>query len=191
VPNINVLGDVSRTLASVLTTSLSPLSAVAEVNDLLSVPAAQPPYVTVFLYEVVEDGSARNRPQVRRESGNDILIRKPPLALLLKYMFTPWSDDELTVQTLLGRVLQALYEGPIISGPQLLGTLANTTESLKVCRTSLTIDEVTDIWRAVNKPFRLSATYEVRVVNLDAEVDLRAAPVSNRRLDVATPEVTA
>jgi hypothetical protein len=188
---MNVIGDVSRTLASVLTASLSTLNAVAEVNDLLSTPTAQAPYVTVFLYEVVEDGSARNRPPLRRESGNDIFVRKPPLALLLKYMFTPWSDDELTVQTLLGRVLQRLYEGAIISGPDLIGTLANTTESLKVCRTSLTIDEVTDIWRAVNKPFRLSATYEVRVVNLDAEFEQRSAPVSNRRMDVASPEVTA
>jgi hypothetical protein len=147
--------------------------------------------VTVFLYEVVEDGSARNRPTVREDIGTKIVIRKPPLALLLKYMFTPWSDEELTVQTLLGRVLQTFYEGAIISGPQLIGTLAGTSESLKICRTSLTIDEVTDIWRAVNKPFRLSATYEVRVVNLDAELRVRSAPVSNRRIDAATPEATA
>ena len=46
------------------------------------------------------------------------------MALLLRYMLTPWSGDRLTDHKLLGRTFQVLYDGAILSGPQLQGGLA-------------------------------------------------------------------
>src|SRR2546430_10710844 len=46
----------------------------------------------------------------------DVTIRKPPAALILRYMMTPWSGDRFTDHKIMGRVVQTLYDKAIISG---------------------------------------------------------------------------
>ena len=102
------------------------------------------------------------------------------MALLLRYMMTPWSGDRLTDHRLLGRTLQVLYDGAIISGTHLQGGLAGTDQALKVTLAPITLDERAGVWFAIQKPYRLSITYEVRVINLDALTVDTATPVSQR-----------
>jgi len=47
----------------------------------------------------------------------------------------------------------------------------------------LSLEERTRVWHAVQKPYRLSVSYEVRVVNLDSEIDASFKPVGRRTLD--------
>ena len=49
------------------------------------------------------------------------------MALLLRYMLTPWSGTRAADHQLLGRVIQILYDGAILHGPALQGGLAGTT----------------------------------------------------------------
>jgi hypothetical protein len=191
VPDYSVIADVSATLQAVLTAAYQPLDPaappVAQISDLQGVIDTAPARVTIFLFETVEDPSARNRPRVRVPPPpappplpDRIYSQKPPMALLLRYMMTPWSGDRLTDHRLLGRTLQVLYDEAIISGTQLQGGLAGTNQALKVTLAPITLDERARVWFAIQKPYRLSITYEVRVANLDALAVDVATPVSQR-----------
>jgi Pvc16 N-terminal domain len=191
VPDYSVIADVSATLQAVLTAAYQPLDPaappVAQISDLQGNIATDPARVTIFLFETVEDPSAKNRPRVRvppppapPPPPNRIYSQKPPMALLLRYMMTPFSGDRLTDHRLLGRTLQVLYDGAIISGTQLQGGLADTDQALKVTLAPITLDERARVWFAIQKPYHLSITYEVRVINLDALTVETATPVSQR-----------
>jgi len=191
--DFSVIADVSLTLQTVLTQAFQPLDPVsppiAEISDLSGSIATSPARLTIFLFETVEDASARNRPRVVRTTPPDLSRSKPPMALLLRYMMTAWSGDRVTDHRILGRTLQVLYDGDtILSGLQLQGTLAGTDEALKVTLAPITLEERARVWYAIQKPYRLSLTYEVRVVNLDPLAAEHILPVAERDLKYLGPE---
>lgn len=187
VSSFDVIADVSLTLQNVLTESLSILQPapppLAQVHDLETLPAPAPPTLTLFLFDICEDPSARNRARRRDVVPPNVIIRKPPLALMLRYLLTPWSGDRLTDHRILGRVMQTLYDGAIISGTQLAGGLAGSDQGLKITPTLLTLDERSRVWFAIQRRYRISLAYEVRVVNLDSETADSKRPVAARQLD--------
>lgn len=161
---------------------------IAQVHDLIGNVSTAPPTLSVFLYEITEDAHVKNRLPLRQDVPPDMILRRAPMGLILRYLVTPWSDDRLTDQQMLGCALRALRDNAILSGPQLNGGLAGTNEALKVSLSPLNIEERTRIWHAVQKPYRVSIAYEVRVVNLDSLVERTVVPVSNRVLQGAVPE---
>ena len=191
--DFEVIAAVSHTLQTFLTDALSTLvpapAPIAQAHDLLDTVPTNPAHLTIFLFEVGEDPSARNRPRVRSVAPPDVTLRKPPMALLLRYLMTPFSGDQLTNHKILGRVLQVLYDEAIISGSFLQGVLKDTDQALKITLSPLSLEERTRVWHSVQKPYRLSLSYEVRVVNLDSTVLDQITPVANRLADFATPEV--
>jgi len=197
-PDFNVIADVSRTLEAFLTAGFSTLvpapPPVAAVHDLQGNIPIDPARLTLFLFEVVEDPSQRNRPAVRTDvlppAPPGLRISKPPMALLLKYMMTAWSGDRFTDHLILGRTLQVLYDGAILSGPQLVGaTLVNTSIALKITLTPITLEERSRVFYAVQKPYRLSLTYDVRVVDLDTRTAQSLVPVASRDIRPAVQEI--
>jgi hypothetical protein len=185
-----VIGDVSETLRSVLSAGLSSLvpPPTVEVHDLQGNITTTPAHVTLCLYDVIEDPSAKNRRRVKRPGpAGTFSIEKPPMALLLRYMMTPWSGTRAADHQLLGRVMQILYDGAIIHGAALQGGLAGTSEALKITMSTIPLQDRFWLWQAVDKPYRISVTYEVRVVNLDAVEPQLAPPTSVRELDYYTP----
>jgi uncharacterized protein DUF4255 len=190
-PDYNVIADVSLTLQAVLTDALSvfdpPPHPIAEVHDLQGAIPTAPARLTLFLFEVGEDPSVRNRPRVQGSTPN-VTSKKPPMGLLLKYLVTPWGGDRTTDHKILARAIQVLYDGPILSGTQLQGGLAGTDQALKVTLAPLTLEERARVWYAIQKPYHLSVTYEVRVVNLEAITEDRFRPVAGRSNDYRGPE---
>ncbi len=184
-PDFNVVADVSETLRATLDSALGALTpaATAVLSDLQGTIATDPARVTVYLFEIVEDPTSRNRPHRVTTVGDDIEVTRPPMALLLRYMITPWSGSIDTDHTLLGRVLQVLYDGAIIAGPSLAGGLTDTSEALKVTLAPITLEDRARVWYALQKPYRVSVTYEVRVVNLDSTAKRRRHPVASRNTE--------
>lgn len=196
-PDFNVIADVSRTLQAFLTHGFSTLvpapPPVAEIHDLQGNIPTDPARLTLFLFEVIEDPSQRNRPPVRVDlpapATPPVRVSKPPMALLLRYMMTAWSGDRFTDHQILGRTLQVLYDGAILSGPELLGaTLQNTSVALKITLTPITLEERSRVFYAVQKPYRLSLTYDVRVVDLDTRTSQTRVPVVSREIRPAIAE---
>jgi hypothetical protein len=191
-----VIDAVSLTLKAVLDAALDPLlpaanEPFAEVHDLQGTVPTNPARVTLFLYDVLEDPSARNRPRVRGEVPPDISLRKPRVALLLRYLITPFSTSRETDQAMLTRVVQSFYDGAIISGPLLHPDLANTDTVLKVTLAQLSLEDRTRVWNSLQRPYRLSVVYEARVANVDTLTQQTFTPVSRRSLEFARPESTA
>jgi hypothetical protein len=187
----DVVSDVSAVLEQVLTKTMSSLTAppppIAQIHDLTGNIPTAPPLLTLFLYEICEDPSLRNRPKLREPDGTGYQLRKPPMALLLRYLLTAWGGDRITEERMLGRVIQELYDRPILSGTTLTGSLAGLDEPLHVTLVPLTLEEKARVWWSIQKPYRLSLNYEVRVANIDSDAVTRAQPVSSRILDPALP----
>lgn len=198
-PDFGVIADVSRTLETLLTAGFSTLTPapapIAEVHDLQGQISINPARLTIFLFEVVEDASQRNRPPVRTDSVPPTppvtQVSKPPMALLLRYLMTPWSGDRFTDHLILGRTLQILYDGAIVSGAQLQGTtLQNTDTALKIALTPITLEERSRVFFAMQRPYRLSVTYDVRVINLDTRRARTRVPVASRAVQPFAREGT-
>src|SRR5215471_1355123 len=145
----NVIADVSETLRQYLSNGFVTLGPApppgVEISDLQGTISGTPARVTLFLYEVVEDPSARNRGHVQKITSGPpptlVQIKKPPLALLLRYMLTPWGGDRRTEQQIMARAVQILYDGANIGGPDLQGTLAGSDDILKINMAPITLED--------------------------------------------------
>jgi hypothetical protein len=196
VADSDVVSDVSAVLEQVLTGAMSTLAQppqpapIARIHDLSGAISTSPPLLTLFLYEICEDPSMRSRPRVREPDGNGYQLRKPPMALILRYLITAWAGDRITEERMLGSVMHALYDEAILSGTTLTGSLAGLDEPLNVTLAPLTLDEKARVWWAIQKPYRLSLNYELRVAYIDSEAVIRAQPVTRRDLNPAMPNRT-
>ena len=147
--DFGVISDVSETIVGALNAELANLTprARAELNDLSgAVPADL--VLTVTLYEILEDAASRNRPRVQQTTGAATVTRKPPMALLLRYLLTPWGGDQPTEQRMAGRAMQVLYDDAILDGLALKGTLAGGRDTLKITLAPLSLEDRTRVCRA-------------------------------------------
>ncbi len=179
-----VISYVSTSLQTLLDQDLRkpPLNARAILDD-LSAAAPAGLTLTVTLYEILEDAPSRNRPRPQQQIGTAVVSKKPPMALRLHYLLTPWGGDPLTEQQILGRAMQALYDDAILAGTELLGGLQGSADTLKITLIPLSLEDRSRVWYAIQKPYRLSVNYEVRVVNLDSTVEQRDEVVRSRTFD--------
>jgi hypothetical protein len=130
----------------------------------------------------------RNRSRIREATpGSGYRLRKPPMALILRYLLTAWGGDRITEERMLGRVMHVLYDDAILSGPTLLGSLAGLDEPINVTLAPLSLEERTRVWWSIQKPYRLSLNYELRVANLDSESVIASEPVTRRLINPALP----
>jgi hypothetical protein len=187
--DFGVVADVSSIIVDRLNRALmglSPGQPRAELHDLIDDVQPDPPKLTVFLYEIAEDPMSRNRPPVRSLPPDPPTTRKPPMALLLRYLITAWGGDPLTQHRMMGRALQSFYDDAILDGEELTGSLAGGTDTLQVTLSPLTLDQKSWVWYAIQKPYRLSLNYEIRVANLDS-LDASALRLVNSRTIDGTP----
>jgi hypothetical protein len=135
--------------------------------------------VSVWLYRIVRDDERLNDPPRRLGPGQS---HKTPLPLRLHYLVTPIAAaDNLTgsetEQTILGKVLQVLYDHPTLSGADLQGDLSGTQLQLTARLESMTLEELSKVWFALERSYELSVSYEVTVVYIDSEITETVSPV--------------
>lgn len=183
-----VIGDVSQTLQTLLNAELQAVNGAwgAVLHDLVAPPSGSPPRLTIFLYDIAEDPSSRNRPLDRRPGLPAYTIKKPPIALVLRYMLTAWAGDRFSEHRMLGRAIQVLYERAILGGAELSGALAATNEALKLTLAPITLDDRAQVWQAIVQPYHLSLNYEVRVVHIDTEREVHVPTVQQAITQPAT-----
>lgn len=190
--NADVISAVSATLERRLTAGLAPLGSAgnpaptAQLHDLVAPVLSDPPTVTLFLYQVLEDATVRNRAKTRTVVDGGVVTTKQPLGLCLQYMVSAWGGDRHSEQRMLGRVLQVLYDDAVLDGGQLAGVLAGTAARLHVSLSPLDLENRARVWSAIGKTYRLSVNYEIRVVDVDPERQERSAAVRERHLGART-----
>jgi hypothetical protein len=99
-------------------------------------------------------------------------LRGPPLPLRLHYLVTPMTDVTTavgteTAQFILGKVLQVLHDQPLLRGADLADDFVGSDVELAVRLEPLGLQEIYQIWDALELPYRLSVSYEVSVVNIE------------------------
>src|ERR1700740_128051 len=107
-----VISAVSATLVDALTAALGslPSAPTAELHNLQGVIPTAPPKLAICLYEILEDVASRNQPRQPAPHPAGPPPPKPPMALTLKYLLTPFAPQPEDEQRILGRAMQALYE---------------------------------------------------------------------------------
>jgi hypothetical protein len=201
--NTKVIAAASQTLVKniddvlkehFLSSSNVPRAALHDLHDPPISTSTNAAIVAVTLFEVREDPTSRNRPRVQKNKGvlaGHIDTFKPPMALKLRYLVTPWgvtssnqgANERELEHELLGVVAQLFYERAIL---QFNPAAEETHSALKLSLVPLTFEEQTRFWHAVQQKFRASLTYDVRVVNLDAQDELSSPLVSSREIQYGT-----
>lgn len=188
--NHQVIVEVSRLLRHTLWLGLTSEPATAQLvtneqNIVLSNPA-QPIAVngivrqaSLWLYQVLPSEHLRNAPNVRRQVGSDDAAEfHPPLGVNLLYLLTPSTGDDLGDQQVLGRALQTFHDGAILR----LASREDPdrAEELHLSLAPRTIEELAEVWEAMQRPYQLSVCYEVRSVRIDSLRRLPAGRVADR-----------
>jgi hypothetical protein len=135
--------------------------------------------LSLWLYRVTRDEHLLNVPPRRVAPDR---LRLPCLPMRLHYLLTPVFERAQGVsapefeQTLLGKVLQLFHEQPTLRGTDLLGTLSGRDLEITVRLESLSLEEITRVWDALERSYQLCLSYEVSVVPIDARRDLLTGP---------------
>lgn len=123
--------------------------------------------VSVWLYRVARDEHNLNQPP---ERVGPSLVRRQPMPVCLYYLITPMMTEPLDEQELLGRVLQVFNDHPVLRGGDLADTLAGSDVELHLFLESLTLEELTRVWGALQESYQASLSYMVHVVTIDSEI---------------------
>jgi hypothetical protein len=125
--------------------------------------------LSVWLYRVVRDEQQLNAPPRRIAPDSE---RHTPLPLRLHYLMTPivamQSGSPELEQAILGKVLQTFHEVPIIDGADLKDDLGGSHQSLQVRLETQRLDELAEVWEALDRSYQLSVSYEVGLVIIDS-----------------------
>lgn len=189
VASADVIAAASATLEARLTSAVAAFAPAVTVSlhDLVVLPPSDPPTVSLFLYQILEEPTTRNRPRTTRIVNGVARTLKQPLGLVLQYMVTAWAGGRDTEQRILGRVLQDLYDDAVLDGVELAGVLAGTAARLHVSLSPIGLEDRARVWSSIGHPYRLSINYDVRVADLDPVTEVVAAPVRERDLRPGVP----
>lgn len=131
--------------------------------------------VSLWLYRLERDDQRLNAPQARPTPNR---LEPTPLPLRLHYLVTPviTIDPAFPLvspgreQELLGKVMQLMYERPILRGADLRDTLTGSSERLASRLEPMALEEITRVWHALQRPYQLSVSYEVTLPLISPEV---------------------
>jgi hypothetical protein len=178
-----VLSDVVVTLEELLKNQQRPagffdvsLNSPAEET---AVANGMRPKVNLFLYRVTENAFGKNQEE---EALAPDTLGYPPLWLNTCFLLTPFAENKLDELRVLGEAMRVLHDNAIVSGAALQGSLENTSEELHIHLNPFSLEQVAQIWSAMDKSYRLSVCYEVRTVFIDSLVQRQVTRV----LDIDT-----
>ncbi|SRR6266540_1185045 len=160
---VNVIGDVTHTLESLLDDLTPSLGSPAE----LKLGENESGSINIYLYQVLESALARSCTRHTRPNGDR---EYPPLALKLYYLLTPYAPNLLTEHHILGDAMRTLYEHTVIRESELPESLRLVTDQVAIVLMPLQLEDLTRIWSAMQSAYRLSVAYEVRVVPIHSDI---------------------
>ena len=169
--------------------------------------------VNLFLYRLSESPFASNMdwPGDRSKTGG---AKRPPLALTLHYLLTAYAkkssttaQDDITAHQILGNAMAILHDYPVLNDihdsefdaeldEHFPAELRAAYEKIKITRTPITMEEYSKIWTGLGKAYRLSAAYDVSLVQIAPQVSIAAPSPPIQRTSVkaepvATPNLVA
>lgn len=151
-------------------------------GDILDNGNNSPPPLSLYLYHLSPDAHLNNRPMIQVSPGRQEF---PPLSLDLNYMITPTSNNTQDNLVTLGRVMQILAAVPILRANFLDSLLRPARPEVRIVFNPVSADDMTRIWSAFSRPYRLSVCYLVQPVSIDsARQPESGPPVAQSVVDV-------
>ncbi|WP_322906400.1 DUF4255 domain-containing protein [Paenibacillus campi] len=131
--------------------------------------------VSVYLFDIRQSRDYQMNEMIVQNRGT---LRYPPLCLELYYLITVHSRADLPVRALdsnriMGGVLQTLHDYASVGGAELVGTLKENNEELRLILDDLPSERLSQIFS--QKPYRLSVACRAGPVMLES---LRTKKVS-------------
>lgn len=180
---------VSTVLRRLLSSGLGGLAAFGNVAvtalppDRITTTPNEPSQLNLFMYQALANVSWRNVGMPSHAPAGERLTN-PPLGLDLHYMLTAYGAEELFAEALLGYGMQVLHETPALARDYIRETwaagnltpaeqavadsrLADQIEQIKISPLSLSIDEISKLWTAIQTKYRPTAVYRVSVVLIE------------------------
>lgn len=188
----NVISDVDKTLKELLWSTMRNDSSILSIIGTESQISFDPPFkivkdaepeqnfLSLYLYRVVENGEMKNR---SLESKDTNLFRYPPLSLNLFYLITPLTNSTDNDHKLLGKTMQIFYDNAIVKGSALQGILQGTAEELRIILNPISLEDISKLWSSFMRSYRLSLSYEVKVIYIDSERETETERVRRKRLE--------
>ena len=188
--------DITGALGSNVTVTALP-------PDTIAVDAANArPQLNLFLHQVTPNAGWRNEGLPSR-AGRGARLSNPPLALDLHYLLTAYGSAELHSEILLGYAMHLLHETPVLDRQAIRTALAGGTvdgsilppalqahsaadladqvEQIKITPETLSTEEMSKLWSAMQAHYRPTAAYHLSVVLIEAQRATRGAlPVLTR-----------
>jgi len=144
--------------------------------------------LSLWLYRLMRDDQRLNAPPERIAPNR---YRPTPLPVRLHYLVSSVMGDAAggaapeTLQQMLGAVLQAFHERPLLSGSLLTGDFTGSNVELALRLESLGLEESARVWDSLDRPYQLSLSYEVSVVSIDTTAPEGLGPP----VTIALPEL--
>lgn len=126
--------------------------------------------LSVWLYRVMRDPERLNAPPERISRRQ---MRRVPLPLRLHYLMSPilanrTQNSPETEQLILGKTMQALYDHPTLLGADLQGDFRGTPLEITARLETLTLEDLSRVYSALERSWQLSVSYEVSVVYIES-----------------------
>jgi hypothetical protein len=158
--------------------------------------------LNLFLHQVTPNPALRNVNLPSRDSRGG-RIANAPLALDLHYLLTAYGAEELHSEILLGYAMYLMHERPVLDRKAIRTAVAGNTvdtsilpvayqalsaadladqlEQIKITPVSMSTEEMSKLWSAMQAHYRPSAAYSISVVLIEAEKPARSPlPVLTR-----------
>lgn len=188
--------NITGALGSNVTVSASPPD-VIKIDE-----ANAQTQLNVFLHQVTPNAAWRNVGLPSRDE-RGARLSNPPLALDLHYLLTAYGAADLHAEVLLGYAMHLLHETPVLDRqairtalgggtvnagvlpPAFQGLnaadLADQFEQIRITPSSLSTEEMSRLWAALQAHYRPTAAYQISVVLIEAQRARRSAlPVLTR-----------
>jgi hypothetical protein len=188
----SVVNDVSETLRDILWTDMATDTTITAIITDRNHISFEPPFrlfkddvpqqnfLSVYLFRVLENADLKNRTLLPAHAP---VYEYPPLALNFFYLITPLTNSADNDQRVLGKTMQTFYDHAIVDGSELHGLLQTNAEEIRLSLTPCSLEDITKLWCAFLRPYRLSVAYEVRAVLVDSERSTRVERVRRKRLE--------
>lgn len=170
---------VADVLGDDVTVSILPPDRVMSPGD------EEPTQVNLYLHQVTHNAALLNSHFPSRDSQGDI-VDSPQLALNLHYLLTVYGKTPFAAEILLGHAMRFFHDVPVLGRdlireilspevedenlPDLLAEagIADQIEQIKITPEILNTEDMSRLWSAIQSQFRVSAAYQVSVIQIDS-----------------------
>jgi hypothetical protein len=166
---------VTQTLEELIEASLPATGPVVRQSSPKEMQQNMETGISLWLYRITRNEHLLNQRPTRPSATQ---VERHCLPINLHYLITPILADPGDEQRFLGRILQIFNDHPTLRGSDLRGDLQGGDEELRVTLETLTLEELTRVWAALQEPYQTSLSYQVQHVCIDSDRQpLQVAPV--------------